>query len=775
MRRLKTAGAQSTALQAALGIGRLDALVTARSPVRESLAAFGRLDQKARRQLAKAVLMAGAAALGFWGFQETITDDTRWQMPTVWSNVFKTLQLLTTQFPPNLPSNEVPIQLQIARFALPIFAIWFTAAAIMRRFNRPLLAWWAGLTRGGHIVLFGDTPVTRALAAAFRAARREVVAITAAADADKVTPIETSGARVVFGDATQPQALRRAGIHRAVAAIAADDVGKSAVALATSVAAINREQRSAGAPPLIFLIRLSHRELRALIATQVAAALRESRVDLRLYIRERTVARSLLSRYPVDWGLPPGAHDVHAAIVGLGDMGSELLLQLARIAVPGPGRRAVVTAIDTRADGLKDQLLGENPGLANCGELRFVNAEIHPSAIRADDVAEWFQGPFPATAIYVCCGDDHANLSMAIGLRRAYARLGKPSPPIFVYQRESRDLVDALPHIHATAMDTLRILPFGDIGEEADPFFLIDEQVDDLARLMHEEYLKSRGDIAQTEGTTPAGQPWETLPEIYRSANRSQADHVVAKLRTLGWHAAPVRTADAPPIDAGRLEQLAEQEHVRWCRDRWLNGWTYAEHRDDAKRHHPNLLPYDQLSDQVRGLDRKTVTTLPGLLAALGIGLHRDRRLGVWFGSGAVAPLLITQVANLVVPSGREHHGQLILTMQNAAELALAQSMARHGNSGVDIALMRNAAMPAGIVAGDVDRLGLRQLIAASDRTFLVDLDPALDVDIATLAALCDVSDRVVVACEEAAKGKALVGGLDAARRLKIDIVALDA
>lgn len=51
---------------------------------------------------------------------------------------------------------------------MPLFAIWFTAAALMRRFNRPLLAWMTGMARD-HVVLIGDTPVTRALAAAYRA------------------------------------------------------------------------------------------------------------------------------------------------------------------------------------------------------------------------------------------------------------------------------------------------------------------------------------------------------------------------------------------------------------------------------------------------------------------------------------------------------------------------------------------------------------------------------------------------------------------------------
>jgi hypothetical protein len=767
----KKAAGRSAALRAALGIGRLDPLISSRTPLSEGIAAYGRLDQTARRQLAKIALMVGAAILGFWGFQITSEANVRWQTSTIWSNAFRTLQLLTTQFPPNLPT-ELPIQLQIARFALPVFAIWFTIAAVMRRFNRPLMAWYAGFRRN-HIVLFGDTPVTRAFTRAFRAVERDVVAIIPPVESDKVAPIEVNGARVAFGDPTRPLVLRRAGLHRAAAAIAADDVGKSAVALAAAVAAVSREKRSSSAPPLTFLLRLSQRELRALVATQIAAAMRESHVDVRLYIRERTVARSLLARYPLDWGLPPGPHDIHAAIVGLGDMGAELLLQLARIAVPVPGRRAILTAIDTRADGLRDQLLAEHPGLANCGELRFVNAEVHPSAIKASEVDDWFQAPIPATAIYVCCGDDHTNLSMAIGLRRAYARLGQPSPPVFVYQRDSREPVEALPHIHATAIDTLRILPFGDVAEEADPFYLIDEEIDDLARLMHEEYLRSRDSISSAEGATPAQKPWSELPEIYRTANRSQADHISSKLRALGWHASTSIEDAPPPIAPADLELLARQEHERWSRDRWLGGWTYGAKRDDAERHHPNLLPYEQLSEALQGLDRKTVTSLPALLADLGIGLRRDLRLGVWFGRAAVPPAVVVQIAERAARLAGKQHIQLVLPLQSSAEFQLAQSVARTGAAGVDVALARNAARPAGEIGADADLLGVRRLIAASDRTFSLALDETLELEAAVLGALCDASDRVLIGCVRAATGQALAQRLDATRRAKIEIVSL--
>ena len=726
--------------------------------------------------------MAGAVILGFWGFQETVDANARWKMDTVWSNAFRTLQLLTSQFPSNL-TTELPIQLQIARFAMPMFAVWFAMTALLRRFNRPLVAWAAGLSRH-HVVLIGDSDVAAALARAYRKARRRVVAITSPPKGDDVVPMEATGAHVVFGDATKPAVLRRAAIHRASVAIVANDLESDAVVLATSVAALNRDLREPTADPLILLVRLGHRELRSLISTQIASAMRDSRVDLRLYIRERTIARSLLSRFPADWGLPRGPHDIHAAIIGLGDMGAELLLQLARIAVPTPGRRCVFTIVDRHADGLRDQLLAAHPGLANCAELRFLEAEVRPFAIKASEVKGWFDAPLAASAIYLCCGDDHANLSMAIGLRRAYARNNAPAPPLFVYQRTGNGLIEALPELHATAFDTLRIVPFGGIEDETDPFYLVDEEIDGLARLLHEEYLRSRQQMTAA-GAPPAAVPWPELPDSYRTANRSQADHVLVKLRTLGWHAATepaaTATADAPSFDAAFLEQMSIQEHVRWCRERWLAGWTYDAKRNDAELHHPNLLPYAQLSEQVRDLDRKTVTQLPSLLAGLGIALQQDRILGIWFEgrytttSGVLTAKILDYATIDQSDAAPRRHLQLVLPLRHPGELPLASALARRGDGGVDVVVIRYAGAPGGTIGPGVSRSGARRVIAAADRAFTLTpaVPPGMSSDVAALAALCDVCDKILLACEEAQAGESILHQLDASRRARVEIVAL--
>jgi hypothetical protein len=91
---------------------------------------------------------------------------------------------------------------------------------------------------------------------------------------------------------------------------------------------------------------------------------------------------------------------------------------------------------------------------------------------------------------------------------------------------------------------------------------------------------------------------------------------------------AGVFMADAPyiphPLDTSKieldelgplLEKLARNAHEMWAQKRLADGWTYGPRRDDAKKKHPSLIPYDQLSESEKSYDRALVNeTLKSLL-----------------------------------------------------------------------------------------------------------------------------------------------------------------
>jgi len=82
-------------------------------------------------------------------------------------------------------------------------------------------------------------------------------------------------------------------------------------------------------------------------------------------------------------------------------------------------------------------------------------------------------------------------------------------------------------------------------------------------------------------------------------------------------------SASTPDLPA-TIEHLAARVHEAWVNHRRSSGWRYGERRDDDSRESPSLVPYEDLPDAERELDRVTVRrTLEGL-RDLGYRLELD-------------------------------------------------------------------------------------------------------------------------------------------------------
>lgn len=59
------------------------------------------------------------------------------------------------------------------------------------------------------------------------------------------------------------------------------------------------------------------------------------------------------------------------------------------------------------------------------------------------------------------------------------------------------------------------------------------------------------------------------------------------------------------------VESLAENVHDTWAKGRMDDGWTYGPVRDDVQKHHPCLVPYNELPESEKEYDRNTaISTL---------------------------------------------------------------------------------------------------------------------------------------------------------------------
>ena len=72
------------------------------------------------------------------------------------------------------------------------------------------------------------------------------------------------------------------------------------------------------------------------------------------------------------------------------------------------------------------------------------------------------------------------------------------------------------------------------------------------------------------------------------------------------------------------VEILAEMEHQRWNSDRLLDGWVLGEKKDVEKKTSPYLVPWSELTHDVKEQDRQMVRNIPELLAKVGLEIHRQ-------------------------------------------------------------------------------------------------------------------------------------------------------
>ena len=70
-------------------------------------------------------------------------------------------------------------------------------------------------------------------------------------------------------------------------------------------------------------------------------------------------------------------------------------------------------------------------------------------------------------------------------------------------------------------------------------------------------------------------------------------------------------------------EKIAENIHEVWGRQRMDDGWKWGPERNDQKRTHPCLVPYDELPESEKEYDRSTVTQTLKMILYLGYKLQK--------------------------------------------------------------------------------------------------------------------------------------------------------
>lgn len=180
----------------------------------------------------------------------------------------------------------------------------------------------------------------------------------------------------------------------------------------------------------------------------------------------------------------------------------------------------------------------------------------------------------------------------------------------------------------AYALD--HIAPGGYLDERArlmidrDTSFLRQAPLDELAR---EIAYRSWAEACRKAGRTPEYESFEQQPQLLQDSNVDQIRDIPAKLHALGYRMAPLgEVPEAERVtrfNPEEIEALAYLEHRRWCEERIRHGWIAGSPRDDERRIHPDLIPFDELPEQSKEYDRTAAKTILDILERAGYAVTR--------------------------------------------------------------------------------------------------------------------------------------------------------
>lgn len=75
----------------------------------------------------------------------------------------------------------------------------------------------------------------------------------------------------------------------------------------------------------------------------------------------------------------------------------------------------------------------------------------------------------------------------------------------------------------------------------------------------------------------------------------------------------------AASLMGAAVEAIARINHDKWATERIAQGWRYGTQRDDANKLHPDLIPYEHLSDAEKRLDIEGAKAIVAELIRLGL------------------------------------------------------------------------------------------------------------------------------------------------------------
>ena len=113
--------------------------------------------------------------------------------------------------------------------------------------------------------------------------------------------------------------------------------------------------------------------------------------------------------------------------------------------------------------------------------------------------------------------------------------------------------------------------------------------------------------------------PYAQLPENEKEQNRGNARDIQHKITRMAYTIIQMRGNLTPAqFSKDEVEKLAQEEHERWMKQKYVAGWKYAKKTIKSRKLHKDLVDWNQLPESGKEKDRALVRGIPKILAKAG-------------------------------------------------------------------------------------------------------------------------------------------------------------
>ncbi|RLD76413.1 MAG: hypothetical protein DRJ10_13620 [Bacteroidetes bacterium] len=501
--------------------------------------------------------------------------------------------------------SPLPWQLEVSRWLSPAVMLYIAGKTILflirREFKSSLIKF-----KKNHIIITALNQKSRHLITDLLANGETVVVVAAIEDPRKLDIVEKEGAIIVEGDILSDKFLKNIAAHKAkyMVFIENDDEKNISTAISVYNFIVKCEKNKKQTLYTHVGDDLKLNELKELNFFEELTEQNKLNLncEIRIFSAHERASRILFLKYSPDVFTKinsPKDQQINIAIIGSKTLAQSMIIRFARLGHYANLKKMKITLFHDGKD-IASKLERNFKNINDLIELETINEDLE---LFDADKFETIHKNHPFTSTYILCEDD--SLSSAILNKLTKVETEKELDVILTLINP--DGILSKRYI-ASKIDSINLHKFNIIEESFTQDALISEKLDELAKIIHNDYLSG---LKTLNPDKSSHKPWKLLALDFKNQNREQADHIFVKLRALGYGA---ENYSEIIFTDEQVELLSEMEHNRWWANMALSGWKNGAKRDDKKKIHTDLIPYEQLPEETKQYDRDAVLNIPKLL-----------------------------------------------------------------------------------------------------------------------------------------------------------------